>query len=142
MGSTVLSTETLAASVDGQIMPGQPAPHRPHVPASNVKAMGKVASLDCDAVIFDLEDAVAPDAKAQARATSSSTSARPSQASGQREDYVASIRQRARFEREILRRSPRAGRMGCLSPRSRRIRCCSTHAPHWARAAKISAYGR
>lgn len=39
-----------------------------YVPASNVKAMGKAASLDCDAVIFDLEDAVAPDAKAQARA--------------------------------------------------------------------------
>lgn len=39
-----------------------------YVPASNVKAMGKVASLDCDAVIFDLEDAVAPDAKARARA--------------------------------------------------------------------------
>lgn len=30
--------------------------------------MGKVASLACDAVIFDLEDAVAPDAKAEARA--------------------------------------------------------------------------
>lgn len=39
-----------------------------YVPASNAKAMAKAASLDCDAVIFDLEDAVAPDAKAQARA--------------------------------------------------------------------------
>lgn len=39
-----------------------------YVPASNTKAMGKVALLDCDAVIFDLEDAVAPEAKAQARA--------------------------------------------------------------------------
>lgn len=39
-----------------------------YVPASNAKAMAKVASLACDAVIFDLEDAVAPDAKAAARA--------------------------------------------------------------------------
>lgn len=38
-----------------------------YVPASNLKAMAKVASLDCDAVIFDLEDAVAPDARARAR---------------------------------------------------------------------------
>ncbi len=46
--------------------------HRPrravlYVPASNEKAMAKVASLACDAVIFDLEDAVAPAEKAAAR---------------------------------------------------------------------------
>jgi citrate lyase subunit beta/citryl-CoA lyase len=40
-----------------------------YVPASNEKAMGKVASLPCDAVIFDLEDSVAPDTKAEARET-------------------------------------------------------------------------
>lgn len=39
-----------------------------YVPASNSRAMGKAASLDCDAVIFDLEDAVAPEARPQARA--------------------------------------------------------------------------
>jgi citrate lyase subunit beta/citryl-CoA lyase len=37
------------------------------VPASNGKAVAKLASLDCDAVIFDLEDAVAPEMKAAAR---------------------------------------------------------------------------
>ena len=37
------------------------------VPGSNGKAIGKLASLDCDAVIFDLEDAVAPESKTQAR---------------------------------------------------------------------------
>ena len=47
-------------------------PQRPRrsvlfVPASNAKAIAKLASLDCDAVIFDLEDAVAPEAKAAAR---------------------------------------------------------------------------
>jgi citrate lyase subunit beta/citryl-CoA lyase len=39
-----------------------------YLPASNVKALAKVASLACDAAIFDLEDAVAPEAKAEARA--------------------------------------------------------------------------
>ena len=37
------------------------------VPASNEKAMAKLPSLACDAVIFDLEDSVAPEAKAAAR---------------------------------------------------------------------------
>ncbi len=37
------------------------------VPASNAKALAKSSTLDCDAIIFDLEDAVAPQAKAAAR---------------------------------------------------------------------------
>jgi citrate lyase subunit beta/citryl-CoA lyase len=37
------------------------------MPASNEKAIAKLPSLACDAVIFDLEDAVAPEAKAAAR---------------------------------------------------------------------------
>ena len=40
-----------------------------YVPASNAKALAKLASLTMDAVIVDLEDAVHPDAKADARAT-------------------------------------------------------------------------
>ena len=51
------------------------APERPvrarrsvlYVPASNARAMQKIAGLDCDAVIFDLEDAVGPDDKVPAR---------------------------------------------------------------------------
>jgi len=39
-----------------------------YMPASNDRAMAKARSLDCDAVVLDLEDAVAPDSKAQARA--------------------------------------------------------------------------
>ncbi len=47
-------------------------PYRPrrsvlYVPASNSKALAKVASLAADSVIFDLEDAVAPDVKDDAR---------------------------------------------------------------------------
>lgn len=38
-----------------------------YVPAVNPKAMAKIRSLDVDAVVFDLEDAVAPDQKAAAR---------------------------------------------------------------------------
>jgi citrate lyase subunit beta/citryl-CoA lyase len=38
------------------------------LPASNPRAIAKARGLDCDAVILDLEDAVAPDAKAEARA--------------------------------------------------------------------------
>jgi citrate lyase beta subunit len=39
-----------------------------YMPASNPRAIEKARSLACDAVILDLEDAVAPDAKASARA--------------------------------------------------------------------------
>ena len=46
--------------------------HRPrrsvlYVPGSNEKALGKISSLEVDALIYDLEDAVAPAAKDQAR---------------------------------------------------------------------------
>lgn len=37
------------------------------MPGANERAMEKARSLDCDAIIFDLEDAVAADAKASAR---------------------------------------------------------------------------
>lgn len=37
------------------------------VPASNARALEKSAALACDGVIFDLEDSVAPDKKAEAR---------------------------------------------------------------------------
>jgi citrate lyase subunit beta/citryl-CoA lyase len=38
-----------------------------YMPASNVRAIEKARDLPCDVVILDLEDAVAPDAKAAAR---------------------------------------------------------------------------
>ncbi len=51
-----------------------PAPHASRqrrsvlfVPAANERALAKIASLDCDAVIVDLEDSVAPAEKAAAR---------------------------------------------------------------------------
>ncbi|PTD25136.1 HpcH/HpaI aldolase/citrate lyase family protein [Sphingomonas fennica] len=39
-----------------------------YMPASNPRAVEKAHALDCDVVILDLEDAVAPDVKADARA--------------------------------------------------------------------------
>lgn len=38
-----------------------------YMPGSNARALEKARSLDCDGVILDLEDAVAPEAKAEAR---------------------------------------------------------------------------
>lgn len=38
-----------------------------YVPATNARALAKIPTLACDAVIIDLEDAVAPEAKAEAR---------------------------------------------------------------------------
>ena len=38
-----------------------------YVPAINPRAIEKAAGLACDAVVFDLEDSVAPEAKAEAR---------------------------------------------------------------------------
>lgn len=40
-----------------------------YIPASKVRALDKARSLNVDAIIFDLEDAVAPDEKIAARAT-------------------------------------------------------------------------
>ena len=53
-------------------MPAEDAAQRPrrsmlYVPASNPRAIEKARGLPCDGVILDLEDSVAPDAKAAAR---------------------------------------------------------------------------
>ncbi|MEQ8814828.1 MAG: CoA ester lyase [Thalassobaculum sp.] len=51
-----------------------PAPLRPrrsalYMPGSNPRALEKARDLPCDVIVMDLEDAVAPDAKASARET-------------------------------------------------------------------------
>ena len=50
-------------------MPARVRPRRSvlYMPGSNARALAKAKSLPADALIFDLEDAVAPDAKASAR---------------------------------------------------------------------------
>ena len=47
-----------------------------YMPAANARAMEKAQGLDADGFIFDLEDAVAPDAKVVARAQLASALAR------------------------------------------------------------------
>ena len=37
-----------------------------YMPGANARALEKAQGLDCDTIIFDLEDAVAPDSKALA----------------------------------------------------------------------------
>ena len=46
-----------------------PRPRRSalYLPASNARALAKARTLPCDVVILDLEDAVAPEAKDEAR---------------------------------------------------------------------------
>ena len=57
-----------------------------YMPASNARALEKAKSLPADGLIFDLEDAVAPDAKSQAR--SAAVDAAQSQAYGAREVLI------------------------------------------------------
>ena len=45
----------------------QPRRSALYMPGANPRAMEKAKTLDCDVVIFDLEDAVAMDAKVTAR---------------------------------------------------------------------------
>ena len=55
---------------ESQTSPSRPARVRRSVlsvPAINRRALDKLSSLDCDAVIFDLEDSVSPEKKAEAR---------------------------------------------------------------------------
>ena len=47
--------------------PARPRRSALYMPASNARAVEKARSLPCDVVILDLEDAVAPEAKADAR---------------------------------------------------------------------------
>jgi citrate lyase subunit beta/citryl-CoA lyase len=56
----------------GPALSAAPTPARPrrsalYMPASNARAVDKARSLPCDVVILDLEDAVLPEAKDQAR---------------------------------------------------------------------------
>lgn len=49
-------------------MPMRPRRSALYMPASNLRAIEKARGLACDVVVLDLEDAVAPEAKAEARA--------------------------------------------------------------------------
>ncbi|WP_370853047.1 HpcH/HpaI aldolase/citrate lyase family protein [Pararhizobium haloflavum] len=62
-----MSTNSKFTQPAHPMRPSRPRRSVLYVPATNARAMTKTASLDCDAVVFDLEDSVAPDAKGKAR---------------------------------------------------------------------------
>lgn len=67
-GGQALARASIAGQED-QMSHSLPRPRRSvlFVPASNDKAIAKLSQLACDAVIFDLEDAVLPEHKVSAR---------------------------------------------------------------------------
>lgn len=54
-------------------LPGRPRRSALYMPAANQRAMAKARDLPCDVVILDLEDAVAPEAKVDARQAACAT---------------------------------------------------------------------
>ena len=60
-------TSTTAPATDTTASTLRPRRSVLYMPSSNERALEKARSIPCDALILDLEDAVAPDAKAQAR---------------------------------------------------------------------------
>jgi (3S)-malyl-CoA thioesterase len=63
------STFAVDSAAAGEIIGTMSRPVRSvlYLPASNARALDKARGLPCDGIIFDLEDAVAPEAKAEAR---------------------------------------------------------------------------
>ncbi len=60
---------------NAQTNDGRPRRSALYMPAANERALEKAKSLPADAIIFDLEDAVAPDAKESARAAACAAAA-------------------------------------------------------------------
>ena len=58
----------MSADIDDQARVVRPRRSVLYMPSSNERALEKAKTIPCDALILDLEDAVAPDAKEQARA--------------------------------------------------------------------------
>jgi citrate lyase subunit beta/citryl-CoA lyase len=68
------------------VAPSRPRRSMLYMPASNPRALEKAKTIAADSLIFDLEDAVAPDAKTQARAAA--VAAVGTKAYGQREVLI------------------------------------------------------
>jgi len=97
-----------------------------YLPASNAKAIAKARTLPCDVVILDLEDAVAPDAKAAAR-----------------EQAVAAIREGGFGDREvILRVNGLDTEWGAADLKAAAPVAKTILAPKVSSAADVAAYGK
>ncbi len=86
-----------------------------YMPGANERALEKAKSLDADVVIFDLEDAVSPEAKEQAR--QSVVSAVESKAYGYRQVVVRINGLDTEWGREDLQASMQAGPDAILVPK-------------------------
>ena len=87
-----------------------------YMPGANTRALEKARTLPADALIFDLEDAVAPDAKEAARANvvAGGARARPTASARSPSAATGSTRHGAR---PMSRRSPRSGADAILVPK-------------------------
>ena len=131
-----------------------PPPPALYMPGANARALDKARGLDADVLILDLEDAVAPDAKPQARAGGRRLAGRrlrPSRMRGahQRAGHAVGTGRRARPRRRRRRRRAAAqgrkpgpaGRAGAGIGRGRRARRPSL-VGHVRNAVGLSASGR
>src|SRR5271169_3752607 len=68
MRQTMPQTRTDVTETEAMNLNTRPRRSALYMPASNARAVEKARALACDVVILDLEDAVLPDAKPDARA--------------------------------------------------------------------------
>ncbi|MFZ4433879.1 MAG: HpcH/HpaI aldolase/citrate lyase family protein [Microthrixaceae bacterium] len=94
-----------------------PRPRRSvlYMPGANDKALEKAKTLACDAIIFDTEDSVAPDAKAQARDKVAAAVA--SGAYGGRELTIRVNSSETEWHEDDLRSAAAAGPAGIVVPK-------------------------
>ena len=98
-------------------MTDTPRPRRSvlYMPGANDKALEKAKTLACDAIIFDTEDSVAPDAKAQARDKVAAAVA--SGAYGGRELTIRVNSSETEWHEDDLRSAAAAGPAGIVVPK-------------------------
>ncbi len=104
-----------------------PAPYRPvrsalYVPGSNDRALDKAAGLAADAIIFDLEDSVAPDSKAAARDTVAEAVKKAKKTQGDSKLHAIRINDRhSPWHQEDLCAAARAGADAVLVPKIEQV---------------------
>src|SRR5215470_11761410 len=86
-----------------------------YMPGANAKALAKAKTLAADAVILDLEDSVAPEAKAEARAAV--TAALREGGYGRRETVLRVNALATPWGRDDIRAAGEAGPLGVLVPK-------------------------
>jgi citrate lyase subunit beta/citryl-CoA lyase len=85
------------------------------MPAANTRALEKARTLAADALIFDLEDAVAPDAKEAARANACAAAA--SGGYGKREIVIRANALSTQWGKDDLKAIAKSGAHGALLPK-------------------------